>query len=165
MSGAPRPSSMRARLPRTRGDLTMIRTGDTLQNPVTGETLTFLTAAADTDGEYTLVECTVEPDGFVASPHVHPSQTETFTLVKGKLGLKVGGDVLALEPGDSAVVEAGRAHKFWNAGDTRAVFRCEIRPALQFESLIETMFGLAEDGKTNAKGMPNPFRLGGRGKA
>ena len=137
----------------------MIRTGDTLQNSVTGETLTFLTAAADTDGEYSLVECTVEPDGFVASPHVHPSQTETFTLVKGKLGIKVGRDVLALEPGDTAVVEPGQAHKFWNAGDTRAVFRCEIRPALQFESLIETMFGLAEDGKTNAKGMPNPFRL------
>jgi hypothetical protein len=36
---------------------------------------------------------------------------------------------------------------------------CEIRPALQFESLIETMFSLAADGKTNRKGMPNPLRL------
>ena len=36
---------------------------------------------------------------------------------------------------------------------------CEIRPALQFESLIETMFALAADGKTNRKGMPNPLRL------
>jgi hypothetical protein len=34
-----------------------------------------------------------------------------------------------------------------------------VRPALQFESLIETMFGLATDGKTNRKGMPNPLRL------
>ena len=31
--------------------------------------------------------------------------------------------------------------------------------ALQFESLLETMFALANDGKTNRKGMPNPFRL------
>ena len=38
-------------------------------------------------------------------------------------------------------------------------FVCEVRPALQFESLIETMFALAADGKTNKKGMPNPFRL------
>ena len=30
---------------------------------------------------------------------------------------------------------------------------------LQFEQLIETMFGLAADGKTNPKGMPNPLRL------
>ena len=30
---------------------------------------------------------------------------------------------------------------------------CEVRPALQFEALIETMFSLAADGKTNRKGM------------
>jgi len=38
-------------------------------------------------------------------------------------------------------------------------FRCEVRPALQFEQLLETMFALAADGKTNRKGMPNPLRL------
>ena len=36
---------------------------------------------------------------------------------------------------------------------------CEVRPALQFERLLETMFALAADGKTNRKGMPNPLRL------
>jgi hypothetical protein len=36
---------------------------------------------------------------------------------------------------------------------------CEVRPALQFEQLIETMFSLARDGKTNEHGMPNPLRL------
>jgi hypothetical protein len=30
-----------------------------------------------------------------------------------------------------------------------------VRPALQFESLLETMFALAADGKTGRKGMPN----------
>ena len=39
------------------------------------------------------------------------------------------------------------------------MFRCEVRPALRFESLIETMFALAAAGKTSKKGMPNPFRL------
>ena len=29
---------------------------------------------------------------------------------------------------------------------------CEVRPALQFEQLIETMFALASDGKTNREG-------------
>jgi hypothetical protein len=28
-----------------------------------------------------------------------------------------------------------------------------------FEPLIETMFELAADGRTNARGMPNPFQL------
>jgi hypothetical protein len=29
---------------------------------------------------------------------------------------------------------------------------------MAFEQLIETMFGLAADGKTSKKGMPNPLR-------
>ena len=36
---------------------------------------------------------------------------------------------------------------------------CEVRPALRFEQLLETMFALAADGKTNQKGMPNLLRL------
>ena len=137
----------------------MIRTGDTIVNPTTGESLTFLTASCDTGGEYVLVECTVEPDGAVAAPHVHPYQTERFELVSGRLGIRAGGEARELEPGEIAVVEPGTPHQFWNAGDERAVFRCTVTPALRFESLLETMFGLAGDGKVNAKGMPNPFRL------
>ncbi len=34
-----------------------------------------------------------------------------------------------------------------------------MSPALQFESLIETMFRLAAEGRTNRKGMPNPVRM------
>ena len=61
----------------------MIRTGDILRNPVTGEQLHFLKAAADTNGEYVLVEVTVEPNGFVPAAHLHPYQTETFEIVSG----------------------------------------------------------------------------------
>jgi quercetin dioxygenase-like cupin family protein len=138
----------------------MIRTGDTIENTATGERLTFLATAADTDGEAVVVETVVQPGGAVAAAHVHPAQTERFAIAEGTLGLKVDGKKLTLGPGEIAVVEAGSAHKFWNAGDEPVRFVCEIRPALQFESLVETMFALAADGKTNRKGMPmNPFRL------
>jgi quercetin dioxygenase-like cupin family protein len=137
----------------------MIRTGDTIENPVTGERITFLATSRDTDGEAVVIETVVQPDGFVAAAHVHPSQTERFAVAEGTLGLKVGGKELTLGPGDVAIVEAGTAHKFWNAGEEPVRFVCEVRPALQFESLLETMFALAADGKTNRKGMPNPLRL------
>jgi quercetin dioxygenase-like cupin family protein len=137
----------------------MIRTGDTIHNQVTGETITFLATSADTDGEAVVIETVVQPDGFVAAAHVHPSQTERFAVAEGTLGLKVDGKEITLEAGDVAIVEAGQAHKFWNAGDEPVRFVCEVRPALQFESLLETMFALAADGKTNRKGMPNPLRL------
>jgi quercetin dioxygenase-like cupin family protein len=137
----------------------MIRTGDTIHNPVTGERITFHATSADTNGESVVIECTVQPDGFVAAAHVHPFQSERFAVIDGMLGLKSGKEKLTLGRGEIAVVEPGTPHKFWNAGEDEVRFVCEVRPALQFESLLETMFVLAEDGKTNRKGMPNPLRL------
>ncbi len=137
----------------------MIRSGDTIHNPVTGERITFHQTSADTDGEAVVLECSVQPHGFVAAAHVHPSQTERFNVIEGTLGIKVGKERKTLGRGEVAVVEAGTPHKFWNVGEDEVRFVCEVRPALQFESLLETMFTLAEDGKTNRKGMPNPLRL------
>ena len=56
----------------------MIRKGDRLENPVTGEVLIFHKTSRETDGEAVLVETIVRPDGFVAAAHVHPHQTERF---------------------------------------------------------------------------------------
>jgi len=137
----------------------MINAGDQLVNPVTGERLIFHETSRSTNGEYVLVETIVEPGGAVAAAHLHPHQSERFEVVEGKLGMKAGRKKLELGPGESVTVEPGTAHKFWNAGETEVRFVCEIRPAQQFEQLIETMFSLAADGKTNRKGMPNLLRL------
>ena len=137
----------------------MIRTGDTLHNPATGELMQFLKTSADTNGEYVYIEVVVEPNGTVAAAHLHPYQTERFEIVSGEVAFEAGKREFVAKAGETVVVVAGTPHTFWNAGADEARFRCEIRPALRFEQLIETMFTLAADGKTNKKGMPNPFRL------
>lgn len=137
----------------------MIRTGDVLYNSITGETLRFVETASDTDGERVVVDVHVEPSGFVASPHFHPYQTEVFEVVEGELTFKLGRDTVVASAGDAVTVEPGTAHRFWNATEEAARFRCTVTPALQFEQLIETMFALANDGKTNRYGMPSPLRL------
>lgn len=137
----------------------MINSGDRLENPITGEVLIFHRTSRDTDGEAVEVETIVRPGGFVAAAHVHPHQSERFEILAGRLGLRIGSEELAAGPGDVATVPPGTAHRFWNAGEEEARFRCEIRPALEFESLIETMFTLAAEGRTNRRGMPNPFSL------
>ncbi len=137
----------------------MIRKGDTIENPVTGERLLFLETSQETNGEYVLVEVSVQPNGFVAAPHVHPYQTERFEIEAGTVNFKVDGEEIVAGPGETVIVPPGSSHKFWNAGETEARFVTEVRPALQFERLLETMFALANDGKTNKKGMPNLVRL------
>jgi quercetin dioxygenase-like cupin family protein len=137
----------------------MIRTGDAIENPVTGERIVFRKTAADTGGEAVVIEAVVRPDGAVAAAHVHPTQEERFQVLRGTVGFRIGGRKVVAGPGERLTVPPGTRHRFWNAGDDEAHFICEVRPALQFESLLETMFALAADGKVNRKGMPNPLRL------
>ena len=82
----------------------------------------------------------------------------------GRLGwaeveFKLGKEVVVAKPGEVVMVEPGTPHRFRNAGEEGGRFVTEVRPALTFEAFLQTMFGLAAEGKTNRKGMPNPFRL------
>jgi quercetin dioxygenase-like cupin family protein len=137
----------------------LIHEGDTLYNPVTKERMTFLRTSAATGGAFTLVELRAAPGAVVAAAHVHPSQTEKFEILEGLFAATVDGTALEAGPGDVLSVEPGQAHTWRNAGDGELVFRTKVEPALQFERLIETMFSLAADGKTNRRGLPNPLRL------
>jgi quercetin dioxygenase-like cupin family protein len=137
----------------------MIRAGDSIENPVTGERLVFHQTSSGTGGERVVFETFVQPSGFVAAAHVHPFQEERFHVLSGSVGFRIGGKRRIAGPGERLVVPPGTAHRFWNDGDGVARFLCEVRPALQFERLIETMFGLAAAGRTNRKGMPNPLQL------
>ena len=136
----------------------MISTGQTIENPVTGERITFHKTSRDTGGEYVLIEAAVAPGGGVAS-HVHPYQTEEFEILSGSVEFRNGGDKLVASEGDSVTVEPGTIHRFENVGPDEARFTTKVSPALEFESFLETMFALAADGKTNKKGMPNPVRM------
>ena len=107
-----------------------------------------------------LIETIVRPGGFVAEAHVHPHQTERFEVLEGTLGLRVGRE--RVDRGDRATPPRwSRAHR--TGSTTPATRTCDScarwSPALDFESLIETMFTLASEGKTNRKGLPNPLRL------
>ena len=137
----------------------MITTGESLTNPVTGETLVFRTTSAETDGERVVVEAFVEPNGAVAAAHVHPQQEELFEVLDGELEFRIRKETIVARRGDRVLVPAGTPHRFRNVCDQTAHFRCTVSPARGFEQLIETMFSLAADGKVNRKGMPNPLRL------
>jgi quercetin dioxygenase-like cupin family protein len=137
----------------------MIVAGQTVENPVTGERLVFHKTAAETNGEVTQFEAFIRPGGHLPAAHVHPSQSERFEMVSGTLTFTVDGRKFDAEAGEVVVVPPGTPHHFVNKGTEDARFMVEVRPALGIEPLLETMYGLAADGKTNRWGMPSPFRL------
>ena len=137
----------------------MAKSGDVLQHPITGERVIWRKVAADTQGQLLQGDLFAEPGGFVAAAHVHPHQEERFEVVSGTLRLRIDGEERLLAPGDVAVIPPGRSHVWWNAGEEEVHVLGEFRPALRTEVFFETFFGLAADGKTNRKGLPNPMRL------
>lgn len=87
--------------------------------------------------------------------HVHHPWEDCFEVLSGTLGLRVGGQELTLGPGQSAVVPPGASHAWWNPSDEEEVrYLVEIRPGLDVEIMLETVRGLARDGKTVGGTMP-----------
>jgi quercetin dioxygenase-like cupin family protein len=143
----------------------MARPGTVIENPITGERITFLRTAAETAGELLQLDLVVRPRGFVAAAHEHPEQEERFVVHAGLLRLRVGAEEHLLGPGSEAVVPAGVPHAWANAAPSHLHATVEFRPALRMASMLETLFGLAAAGRTNAKGVPNRWRLAGLARA
>jgi hypothetical protein len=91
--------------------------------------------------------------------HRHPAQVERFTPLEGELTAKCDGRTSILRQGETAVIEAGVWHDWWNASDRDARVRVEITPGERFGHMIETFFGLAQLGYTDSKRMPYPLQL------
>jgi quercetin dioxygenase-like cupin family protein len=137
----------------------MAFTGQTINNPVSGEQITFLQTAADTAGELLEFELALSPDGHVPGAHVHPEQEERFHVLEGTMKFRMGLRRIVAEAGDTVVVPAGRVHRFANGGDSTARCRVEVVPALDMEQLLETTVELALEGNVTRKGMPKPLHL------
>ena len=91
--------------------------------------------------------------------HRHPRLVEQFTVLEGELTVKRDGRTSTFHRNETAVIEPGVWHDWWNAGDRDAQVRVEITPGERFVHMIETFFGLARLGHTDAKGMPHPLQL------
>ncbi|MEK5276651.1 MULTISPECIES: hypothetical protein [Paenibacillus] len=62
----------------------------TVKNKVTGEQITFLETAKDTNGEYLLIEVALPPFGKGPPLHIHDQFEEQFEVITGKLTVTLG---------------------------------------------------------------------------
>ena len=128
----------------------------TLENPVTGERFTF----TEISEERLAFDFALREGGKVPIAHVHPVQTETFTVVSGQVRFRLGRRTVLAEAGDVVVVAPGVAHAFANAGPQEAHMQIEVRPALALADMFTEVVALAHAGRMNRRGLPrNLFEL------
>jgi mannose-6-phosphate isomerase-like protein (cupin superfamily) len=138
----------------------MAKYGDTFENRITGEHAVILRGDEDGGGKPILASLTLAVGGAVAGEHTHPHLQERFHVISGQLAVRLDGQQTTLGPGQDASAPAGTAHDWWNAGDQPAHVLVEISPPdPRFVAMIATLWGLANDGKTNRAGMPKPLQL------
>lgn len=140
-------------------DLTLIKVGEVWENPVTAERATILEAPWQSAEGRATAELTALVGARVIGEHRHPAMVERFTALDGELTLKRDGTTSVLSEGETAVIDPGVWHDWWNASDRNARVRVEVTPGERFVHMIETLFGLARLGHTNNKGMPHPLQL------
>jgi quercetin dioxygenase-like cupin family protein len=132
----------------------MARSGDELDNPVTGLRTVFRATSEETEGELLQVEWIGDAFWTTGPDHVHRLQEERFEVLSGTLGLRVDSVERELTAGETIVAPAGAPHAAWNAGDDEVHALVDFRPALRTEFAFETLTALARQGKTNRAGPP-----------
>lgn len=136
----------------------MAMAGEEIYNPIIQDRVVFRKTARDTAGELLRVELFLSPHG--GNPmHVHPHQEEYFKVLSGTFGVQVGEEQRSLAEGEEALVPPATPHRFFNDTDEEAHVLTELRPALNSEIWLETLYGLARDGKTDESGVPNLLQI------
>lgn len=135
------------------------RRGQVFANPVTGERAVILTDPRDHRDRVLASHLYVTPGGRVAVAHRHPTITERFHVIAGRVGFLIGKEKRELGPGEGAEVPPGTLHDWWQVGEDTAEVVVEVAPGDRFVEMVGTFFGLARDGKCDAKGVPRPPQL------
>lgn len=135
------------------------RVGDELVNPVTGEYSRILELPWQNPEGRASAELLAVVGSRVLGAHLHPGITEKFTVLEGELTVQLDGTTHKLGEGQSAEIRPGNWHDWWNAADHDARVLVEVTPGARFAHMIETLFGLAQLGYVDAKGMPNLLQM------
>jgi quercetin dioxygenase-like cupin family protein len=136
-----------------------MRAGEVYENRVQGDRFVVREGSEDTDGERLIADLYVKPGGAIAGKHVHAYITERFQVVSGQVRLYVGDRDQIVHAGEQIEVRPGVVHDWENVGNDEAHVIVDIRPAERFELMIQNLYGLANDGKSNARGVPRLLPL------
>lgn len=139
-----------------------------LENPVSGEKVIIHTSARNSDGRHWALEAFIPAyKGKIVAAHFHPRATERFEIIAGQARYMVAGKEYDAAPGDVITVPPGTAHIHpWSNSAEGLHYRqsteldqVDFAALVKFDTMVETLFALAQEGKVNAQGQPTPLQL------
>lgn len=125
------------------------------RNSITGETAEFTETSADTNGNHITVKSCLKQGGGFKAGHFHPYADEIFQVISGTLSYQLNGVERKAVAGEKVILPRGQSHAHWNAGPGELIILQTITPCLDIDRFLETLFGLAMDGKLNKDGRPS----------
>jgi quercetin dioxygenase-like cupin family protein len=122
-----------------------------------GDSVELLETSAMTGGERVRARIVFAAGGIRVPPHVHPLQDETLEVVSGKLTYVLAGKKYVADAGTTVRLPRGIGHRHHSAGPEDAVAIQTMTPGLDFDYLLENLFGLGSEG--SLKGIFFPIFL------
>jgi quercetin dioxygenase-like cupin family protein len=110
-------------------------------------TMRIVKSGRETNGELLEVEMILGPTAPASPMHIHPEQEEVFTVHSGILDVFHHGRWQALAAGESAAVPAGMVDAFRNCSGAEVHCSFTLRPALDFEDLLQVLARAAQAGE------------------
>jgi mannose-6-phosphate isomerase-like protein (cupin superfamily) len=95
-----------------------------------GSVMAFKAIAAQTDGDFSLMERTLPPHGRRPLPHRHVDCSEAFWVLDGTITFVLDGAEFQGQRDDFLLVPRGAAHTFGNGGDETARLLVLHAPAM-----------------------------------
>jgi quercetin dioxygenase-like cupin family protein len=135
----------------------MPHSGQTIHNPISGETITFVRTAQETGGKFVELAFAVTGGGAPPAAHVHPRQTETFAIHEGRCRVTLNGVDREFGPGEVVTVAPGESHTWVALTDARMTVTLE--PALRADEFFEDLVALVNAGCVDGKGLPTPLHF------
>jgi uncharacterized cupin superfamily protein len=139
----------------------MISAGEVIQFTQTGEIFHFLQTTSDTQGHLLKIHMVVAPESGAKHKPVRfqPRQKERFSITQGELTFCVNGREFVVANGETVIIQRGDLYTWWNASGRYVEFIFEMKPALQWETIFETLYRLSEAGLLRDEGRGSMLQM------
>lgn len=131
----------------------------TVDNPGTGETITFVETSEASGGARVVALITLAPGGAI-TPHSHQVK-ETFECIEGTFTIHLADRDMTFPAGASLAVGPHQLHGFRNDTDVPATLKVTATPAGDLDRVLRTLSGLsgtACSSRASPRGIHWPWR-------